>query len=174
MAYGADGAFGYHAGSLFKRCDIAVAEVDHVDHAGCFRCRRHFGREGVVGAQRLFAQNMFSRGNQRHGSGVVHAVWRHHGGCVEFRVFDCVGERKETSLNAMPVAERIQRIGARIHPGNHVNARYACIGLGMRLAHAAGADEEHPYRFVGLFHRKFSVISESPVRPDCAVWRRAR
>ena len=82
MADGADGTVAHHGGGLLQRADVAIGKVHHVDDA---RRRGSSGhRIGIrrIGGQRLFAQDMLARRQNRHGGGKMRGI----GGDVGHRV----------------------------------------------------------------------------------------
>ena len=163
MPHRADCPFCHHMGSRLQGGDIAVAEVDHVHHARlCRRCRHRQGI-GVGGRQRLFAQHMATRCQQRHRGGEMRGIGGDIGHGIEAAPVQRRVQRGKPVGDAMPVAERRQRLGAGIDPGGQHHAGDRSESLGMGLGHAAGAKDqqtdrighEGPFRVSGsrLRHR---------------------
>jgi hypothetical protein len=83
VAHLADGALLHEARGLVDGGDVAVGEVDHV-HDACERRRiGHLARMGVVGGERLLAQDVLAGREERERRGVVHGVGRDVGHRVE-------------------------------------------------------------------------------------------
>ncbi len=112
----------HHLAGALQRRDVAIGEIDHVDDAGPFGRLRHLQRRRIVLRQRLFAEDMFARGNQRHRRRVMDAVGRDICRRIEFTPGDRLLQRKKPLFDVELVGEGRKPLGIGVDGADHRHA----------------------------------------------------
>ena len=130
---------------LLERRRGPVGEVDHVHDAGGVGGIGHFPGEGIVGCERLLAEDVLSRGDELHRRRVVDAVGRDVRGRVELTPGDRFVEACKAVRDVVFGREGREPLRVGLDRRNDRDVRFGGEGEGMRLRHAARAKYEEAH-----------------------------
>ncbi len=137
MAHLTDFSGQNHFARLLQGCDIAIGQVDHIDDARLLGGVRHFGGFLVAFRQRLLAEDMLARTDQRQRGRMMDGIRRHIGRGIEPAPFQRILKPREAVVNVVVLRKRIDAFRRNVAGRDDLDAIDRPESFGVVLRHAA-------------------------------------
>ena len=128
-----------------QRRRLPVGHVHHRHRTRRLGRVRHGARVRMVGRQRLLAQDVLARAEQRDARVLVHGIGRYHRGAVELAPLQRVVDRAEALADLVALAELREIVLLDVDRADHLDAA-GLVVLGVEVRHVARADDQDAHR----------------------------